>query len=111
MTIPIKKKLADDLELCGFAVGENQDSRLLSVLESIFNLQKNEPRPLAFIEIYDQIQKDDPNTKLSKAWIHRVLKNLIDTGLIRVENPAARRKKYIADVNSIMDGLPILSES
>ncbi len=102
--IPIKKKLAQDLELCGFVVGENQDSRLMSVLESILRLQRDAPRPLAFLEIYNQIQKDDPSTKLSKAWIHRVLKQLIEIGLVRVDNPAARRKKYIADVNSIMNG-------
>ena len=102
--IPIKKKLAEEFELCGFSVGENQDSRLMSVLESILKLQTEESTPLAFIEIYNQIQKDDPNTKLSKAWIHRVLKQLIETGLLRVDNPAARRKKYIADVNSIMNG-------
>jgi len=102
--IPIKKNLVDDLELCGFPVGEKQDSRLMSVLESILRLQKKGPAPLAFIEIYNQIQKDDPNTKLSKAWIHRVLKQLIEIGLVRLDNPAARRKKYIADVNSIMNG-------
>ena len=76
----------------------------MSVLESILKLHSNEPAPLAFIEIYNQIQKDDPNAKLSKAWIHRVLKQLIEMGLVRVDNPTARRKKYIADVNSIMTG-------
>ena len=102
--IPVKKKLIDELELCGFPVGENQDSRLMSVLESILRLQTKEPTPLAFIDIYNRILKDDPTTKLSKAWIHRVLKQLIEVGLVRVENPTARRKKYIADVNSIMNG-------
>ena len=109
--IPIKKKLAEELELCGFPVGDNQDSRLMSVLESILRLQKNGPRPLAFIEIYNQIQMDDPTTKLSKAWIHRVLKHLIEIGLVRVENPAARRKKYVTDVNSILNGFEELKSA
>ena len=102
--IPIKKRLAEELVLFGFPIGENQDSRLMSVLESILRLQTKEPTPLAFIDIYNRILKDDPTTKLSKAWIHRVLKQLIEVGLVRVENPTARRKKYIADVNSIMNG-------
>lgn len=76
----------------------------MNILEIILKLQQDPPIPLAFADIYEQIQIEDPTTKLSKAWVHRVLKQLIETKLVRVDNPTAHRKKYIADVNTIMAG-------
>jgi len=92
------------LEALGFITGEKQESRLMNILEIILKLQQDPPIPLAFADIYEQIQIEDPTTKLSKAWVHRVLKQLIETKLVRVDNPTAHRKKYIADVNTIMAG-------
>lgn len=76
----------------------------MSILEVILRLQSDPPVPLSFSEIYDQLQKDDPATKLTKAWVHRVLKTLTETKLVRLDNPTSHRKKYIADVNTIMAG-------
>jgi len=84
--------------------GEKQVSRLMSILEVILKLQKDTPFALAFADIYNQLLKDDPNTKLTKAWVHRVLKMLTETKLVRLDNPDSKRKKYIADVNTIMSG-------
>ena len=77
---------------------------MMSILEVILKLQKDSPSPLAFADIYDQLLKDEPNTKLTKAWVHRVLKMLTETKLVRPENPTAHRKKYLADVNTLMAG-------
>ncbi|TFH03076.1 MAG: hypothetical protein E4H14_17180 [Candidatus Thorarchaeota archaeon] len=77
---------------------------MMSILEAILKLQKDPPIPLAFADIYDQLLKDDPSMKLTKAWIHRVLKMLTEAKLVRLDNPAAHRKKYLADVNTLMAG-------
>lgn len=102
--MPLDEKLATALDLCGFGAGERQESRLMNILGMILRLQETPPIPLSFAEIYEQLQKDDPSTKLTKAWVHRVLKSLVDMQLIRVENPTSHRKKYIADVNTIVAG-------
>jgi len=109
--MPIDKKLAADLELCGFVTGERQESRLMSILGVILRLQEFPPIPLTFAQIYDQFQIEEPNTKLTKAWVHRVLKSLVDSQLIRVENPKSHRKRYIADVNTIVTGFERLKSS
>jgi Fe2+ or Zn2+ uptake regulation protein len=93
------------LDLCGFVSGEKRESRLLNTLSVILKLQMNPPIPLSFSEIYEQIEKENPSSSLTKAWIHKVLKALIEVNLIRVDNPSAHRKRYIADVNTVMAGL------
>ncbi|TFG96932.1 hypothetical protein E4H12_09880, partial [Candidatus Thorarchaeota archaeon] len=77
---------------------------MTSILEAILKLQKDPPIPLTFAEIYDQLLKEDPNTILTKAWVHRVLKMLTEAKLVRLDNPAANRKRYLADVNTLMAG-------
>jgi len=98
-------EISDALNLCGFPSGDKRESRLLNILSAILKLQTNPPIPLSFSQIYEEIEKEDPSTRLTKAWIHKVLKALIDAQLIRVDNPAAHRKRYIADVNTVMAGL------
>ncbi|MCK4565948.1 MAG: hypothetical protein KAU48_01430, partial [Candidatus Thorarchaeota archaeon] len=84
--------------------GEHQESRLMSILGVILRLQEFPPIPLTFTEIYEQFQREDLSTKLTRAWVHRVLKVLVDTQLVRVENPKSHRKRYIVDVNTIVTG-------
>jgi Asp-tRNA(Asn)/Glu-tRNA(Gln) amidotransferase C subunit len=98
-------EFTDALNLCGFPSGDKRESRLLNILSVILKLQMDPPIPLTFSQIYEEIEKEDPSTKLTKAWIHKVLKALIEAQLIRVDNPAAHRKRYIADVNTVMAGL------
>jgi len=102
--MPVDKQLAEILNICGFISGEKHETRLMSILAVILRLQQDPPIPLSFADIYEQLHKDEPDLTLSKAWIHRVLKMLIEMNLVRVDNPAAHRKKYIADVNTIMAG-------
>jgi Fe2+ or Zn2+ uptake regulation protein len=99
------KDIMDALGLCGFISGKKQESRLLNILSMILKLQTNPPIALSFSEIYEQIEREDPSASLTKAWVHKVLKALIDVRLIRVDNPAAHRKRYIADANTVMAGL------
>ena len=109
--IPIDEELAENLGLCGFMTGERQESRLMNILAVILRLQEFPPIPLTFAEIYEQFLKEEPSTKLTKAWVHRVLKSLVDSQLIRVENPKSHRKRYIADVNTIVTGLERLKST
>jgi len=109
--IPIDEKLVEALDLCGFVTGERQESRLMNILGIILRLQEFPPVPLTFAEIYEQFLKEDPSTKLTKAWVHRVLKSLVDSQIIRVENPKSHRKRYIADVNTIVTGFERLKSS
>lgn len=97
--------ISDALELCGFLSGDRQQSRLMNLLSIILKLQKDPPIPLAFAEIYDQLMKEEPEAKLTKAWVHRVLKSLVEIQLVRIENPTSHRKRFIADVNTVMAGL------
>jgi len=103
--MPIDEELVKALELFGFRTGDSKESRLMNILGAILRLEETPPIPLTFAEIYEQLQKEKPRTKLSKAWIHRVLKSLVDTQLIRVESTKSHRKRYIADVNTILTGL------
>jgi Fe2+ or Zn2+ uptake regulation protein len=103
--MPKNNEFLDALDLCGFVSKEKRESRLLNTLSVILKLQMNPPTPLTFSEIYKEIEKEDPSASLTKAWIHKVLKALIEARLIRVDNPAAHRKRYIADVNTVMAGL------
>ncbi len=99
-----KIDLKTALEIFGLTTAGRQQSRLFSVLKSILRLQKDPPIALEFGEIYEQVVKEDPTTKITKAWVHRVLKNLVESQLVRLENPDGRRKRYIADVNTLMAG-------
>ena len=109
--MPDEIDISEALELCGFLSGDRQESRLMNLLSVILSLQKDPPIPLTFAEIYDQLMKEEQGTKLTKAWVHRVLKSLVEAQLVRVENPTAHRKRYIADVNTVMAGLEQLKSS
>jgi hypothetical protein len=93
------------LALLGFKVGAEQESRAVAVLRAILNIQGEPPVPSPFADIYESVLKDNPDGKLSKAWVHRVLKSLIEIKLVRVEGQSSHRKQYVADVNTIMAGL------
>ncbi|MHA1925559.1 MAG: hypothetical protein ACXABV_05625 [Candidatus Thorarchaeota archaeon] len=97
--------LVDALTALGFKVGTEQESRPVTVLRTILKVQGNPPVSRTFTEIYESVLKENPDGKLSKAWVHRVLKPLIETKLVQVEGQSARRKRYKADVNTLMTGL------
>ncbi|MFW9958145.1 MAG: hypothetical protein ACFFCT_08740 [Candidatus Odinarchaeota archaeon] len=99
------KEFTDVLNLFGFISGQQREPRLLTILSVILKLQKNPPMPLTFSQIYKEIEREDSSARLTKAWIHKVLKALIEVQLIRVDSPTAHRKRYIADVNTVMAGL------
>jgi hypothetical protein len=101
----IDNDVKEALELCGFIKGERQESRLMSLLSAVLELQTEPPTPLEFGQIYDQLMISNPSLNLSKQWVNRVLNQLVESELVRLENPTSRKKRYIADVNTVMAGL------
>jgi len=93
------------LRSLGLVVGSSVDSRTLNLLGAILRIQENPPAPLPFKRIYESMMADNPGSSLTKAWVQRVLKSLVNDGLIRVESEYAYRKKYLADVSTVMAGL------
>ena len=99
------ESLIDALTALAFNVGTDQESRSVTVLRTILKVQGDPPIPRTFAEIYESVVNENPDSKLSKAWVHRVLKPLIEAKLVRVEGQSTRRKRYVADVNTLMTGL------
>ncbi|TFF96089.1 hypothetical protein EU546_02075 [Candidatus Thorarchaeota archaeon] len=104
----IEEDIVEALGILGLDVGEKQETRPVSLLRAILSIQQDPPVPLKFQDIYDGLMREDPSAKLSKAYVHRVLKSLVDSKMIRVGSPKSRRKKYIADANTLMAGLEYL---
>jgi len=96
------------LRSLGLVMGSNVDSRTLNLLSAVLRIQEDPPIPLSFNRIYESMMEENPGPSLTKAWVRRVLKTLVDASLIRVESEHAYRKKYLADVNTVMAGLEMI---
>ena len=101
----IDEKTNAALKSLGLVVGSSVDSRTLNLLGTVLRIQEDPPAPLSFHTIYESMMNDNPGSTLTKAWVQRVLKSLVDSSLIRVESEHAYRKKYLADVSTVMAGL------
>ncbi len=101
----IDEKTKAALKSLGLVMGSSVDSRTLNLLGAVFRIQEDPSEPLPFKTIYESMMKDNPGSSLTKAWVQRVLKSLVDDSLIRVESEHAYRKKYLADVSTVMAGL------
>ncbi|UCE10044.1 MAG: hypothetical protein JSW61_13905 [Candidatus Thorarchaeota archaeon] len=100
-----KQRVYGALAKLGLKMEDEQESRSISLLRTILRLQQNARKPLMFSEIYGDFTREGAGEGLTKAWVHRVLKKLVDAGFVRVESPTAHRKRYTSDVNSIMNAL------
>ncbi|MFW9802289.1 MAG: hypothetical protein ACFFFC_06545 [Candidatus Thorarchaeota archaeon] len=102
--------LREALEILGLNVGTaEEESRTIGILRAILKIRGTPPAPRTFAEVYDSVLQENPEGKLSKAWVHRVLKPLVENQLVRVEGQS--RKSYVVDVNTIMTGLEQLKTS
>jgi hypothetical protein len=101
----IDEKTKAALKSLGLLMGSSVDSRTLNLLGAVLRIQEDPSEPLPFKTIYESVMKDNPGSSLTKAWVQRVLKSLVDDSLIRVESEHAYRKKYLADVSTVMAGL------
>jgi hypothetical protein len=95
------QKLERSLRQLGF----DPDTRALGVLRAMMRIQSTPPRSLDIAEIHDSLMHVEPGIALSKAWVRKVLLQLLDMQMIRVENESDSRRKYISDVDTIVAGL------
>ena len=101
----IDEKTKAALKSLGLVMGSSVNSRTLNLLGAVLRIQEDPPAPLPFKRIYESMMKDNPGSRLTKAWVQRVLKSLVNDSLIRVESEHAYRKMYLADVSTVMAGL------
>ncbi|RDE11876.1 MAG: hypothetical protein C4K47_09260 [Candidatus Thorarchaeota archaeon] len=86
-------------------LGFGPDTRPLSVLRAMMRIQSTPSRSLDVSEIHGSLLRAEPGTALSKGWVRKVLDQLSNMQMIRVENESESRKKYISDINTIVAGL------
>lgn len=106
--MPINEEAAELLDLLGFSTGIDYNSRSLSLLRAMLKKCDETGKPISFTVAYESLLKEEPSAQPSKAWIHKVLKSLVDDGLVRVFGENAHRKSYLADAKSLMNGLEVL---
>ena len=105
-TLSSQQKLEKALTDLGFG----HDTRALSVLRAMMRIESTPSRSLGLEEIHDSLKRVEPGTNISKAWVRKVLDQLSNMKMIRVENESQPRKKYVSDINTIVAGLEQLKD-
>ncbi len=100
----IRHETSRKLDLVGLKASGESETRIMNLLGVILKLAQYPPVPLDFSQVYETVARESPSG-LSRTWVHRLLKNLVDMELIRTESDSAQKKKYIADVNTVIAGL------
>ncbi len=100
----------EGLELIGFTYQTGIDSKAIILLQSMLKAQVEKGRSLSFSDVYDAFSIEDEGKKTSRAWIHRLLKSLIDQHLVAIEDVSARRNNYVCDINTLSAGLSFLRD-
>ncbi|MFW9849505.1 MAG: hypothetical protein ACFFF4_10200 [Candidatus Thorarchaeota archaeon] len=100
----MKDDLSQSLGILGLKTSKGQESRIFTVLRAVLNVVDEHEDAVTFREIYESLQ-GERGFKSSKAWVHRILKHLVEMGLIRLEIPDAVRKRYIANIETVASGL------
>ncbi|MHA2424400.1 MAG: hypothetical protein ACXAEF_06405 [Candidatus Thorarchaeota archaeon] len=99
------KDLEGQTRLLGFEISEDRMSKTMIVLRALIKLQLVNPDPLTFTNIYNAVNSVERSSTYSKAWVHRLLKELVDRGLVRTIGDSASRNQYVCDINTIRAGL------
>ncbi|MFW9800949.1 MAG: hypothetical protein ACFFD9_10965, partial [Candidatus Thorarchaeota archaeon] len=94
----------------GFRPGGDRESREMTLLRTLLRMQNETSKHFSFSEIYHALQEHAPEAQLKKPWMHKALKSLEEKQFIRLESQESYRKRYIADVNTVMTGLEKLKE-
>jgi len=97
-------KLSRTLGILGLKIGKRQESRMLTVLRAVLDATEELEDAITFGEIYETLQKEG-DFQASKAWVHRILKKLVEQNLIRLESGEAFRRRYIGNVETVVGGL------
>ncbi len=87
------------------SIGLPYDSRALNVLGVILRLAEETSQPATSTQIHEAIITEQTDTEITKTWVHRVIKSLLETHLIRSDSEKAYRKRYMTDIGTIVVGL------
>lgn len=98
------ERLSKTLGKLGLKMGKGKESRMLTVLRAVLDATEELEDAITFGEIYETLQREG-NFHASKAWVHRILKNLVELNLIRLESSEAFRRRYIGNVETVVGGL------
>ncbi|MDF1538551.1 MAG: hypothetical protein P1Q69_06580 [Candidatus Thorarchaeota archaeon] len=98
------EKLSEILGILGLKIGKGQESRMLTVLRAVLDTTEELEDAVTFGKIYENLQREG-DFKASKAWVHRILKSLVDVDIIRLESGDAIRRRYIGNVETVVGGL------
>ncbi|MBN2228700.1 MAG: hypothetical protein JW779_03830 [Candidatus Thorarchaeota archaeon] len=88
----------------GIVQSSDQDSKLLIILGVVLALSNELGMPVMFSDIFNRLTQEK-RMKLSKPYVHRILKSLIESRFIRCEHPDSSRKRYIANIETVVIGL------
>ncbi len=96
--------ITDILQVAGFCRSGRKDNKALVILGIILSTNRDHSRATSFQDITEKL-KELGIQRASKGWIHRILKHLVESEFIRYENPDTPRKRYIANLGTITQGL------
>jgi len=97
--------LNDSLRILGLESSDAQQSRLVDTLKTVLNLNLESEHPLSFAEIFTAVNKTQDKAEITRAWLHRLLKDLVEKGLVQIEDESTTHRKYICGINSLIFGL------
>ncbi len=97
-----------ELEMIGFLLSAKA-TKALDLLRVLLALQESGHPELVFADIYDAFTKQEDKPS-SKAWVHRLLRSLVDMNLVGTSGMDGRRAKYLCNVNTIVAGIDHLKE-
>ena len=87
--MPLENKVQKSLMRIGIKLGDDQESNLLILLGVVLKTCKSPPKPLSLDDIYEAMKKETQEKEFTKAWVRRVLNQLVDLQLVQIENEAA----------------------
>jgi len=96
--------------MLGISFRKGQEARPITVLRAVIQSTEELEGSCTFGDIYDRLVNSEVELRVSKAWVHRILKSLVEDQLIRLENPDAIRKKYVGSVQTVASGLEMVKE-
>lgn len=101
----------NELELIGFLNHNNRESKAIALLQAVLREQANRESPLEFKDIYRAFASKQQSASISKAYVHRLLKELVELKLIEIQGGGnAPRNQYLCDINTLGSGLSHMRE-
>ncbi len=99
----------NELELIGL-LNHNKESKAVALLQTVLREQAKRESPLEFKDIYTAFVSKQEKASISKAWVHRLLKELVELNLIEIQGGNAPRNRYLCDINTLGSGLSHMRE-